>query len=52
MENFVIYLGRVGGQANPTYFLFVFGYNIDCHQYVERIVYTTPNILLITVVII
>lgn len=46
------HLCRICGQSYPANLLLVLGNNIDCHQYVERIVDTTSDILLITVVVV
>jgi len=46
------HLGRIRGQPYPADLLLVLGDNIDCHQHVERIVDTTSDILLITVVVV
>ena len=45
-----VLLHRVGWEPNPADTLAIFGYDVERHQHVERIVDATPNVLGLIVV--
>lgn len=45
----IIYLCRICGQSNPTYFFFVFWNDVHRHQNIQCIINTTPYIFLIII---
>ena len=41
------FLGRISWQSNPFYFFLLFGNDVHCHKYIQRIINAPPYILLV-----
>ena len=41
------FLGRISRQSDPLYFFLLFGNDVHCHKYIQRIIYAPPYILLV-----